>query len=217
MLMPSLKQVAYDPARYIDVETVDEAVDIILCPTEGMTAAQRWNDEAPVLMKIIEQHISPNSSVVDYGCGIGRLAKPLIKKMGCNVVGLDISANMRALATSMVDDPMFAAMDPTMFDLINGYTYDAAIAVWTLQHCLDLEDALERLRRIIGHRGKLILVNNLTRCLPVENGEWADDGLDVHAEIMKSGFDTIDRGKLDEAVAPGWMQNDTFWAAYERT
>jgi ubiquinone/menaquinone biosynthesis C-methylase UbiE len=154
--------------------------------------------------------------VVDYGCGIGRLAKPLIKKMGCNVVGLDISANMRALATSMVNDPKFAAMDTTIFDLINGYTYDAAIAVWTLQHCLDLEDVLERLQRIVGRRGKLIVVNNVTRCLPVENGEWADDSLDVHAEILKSGFGLIERGQLDETVAPGWMQQGTFWAVYER-
>jgi SAM-dependent methyltransferase len=217
MLAPEPKQVAYDPARYIDIETVDEAVKIIVTPTEGMTAKQRWDEETPVLMSLLEKFIERESVVLDYGCGIGRLAKPLISKHDCKVVGVDISANMRALAESCVDSSDFFALHPHMFDeFIGPKTFHAAIAIWALQHCIDLPDAIDRIHRSLSREGVLVIVNNITRCVPVEGGEWADDGLDVHQMILDAGFKQIDGGKLDEAVAPGWMQQGTFWAVYER-
>ena len=225
MLMPELKKVAYDPGRYIDIETVDEAVNIITTETEGMTAQQRWENETPALMAIIERFIVRESMVLDYGCGIGRLAKPLINKLGCRVVGVDISANMRALAASCVDSPWFCAMDPLMFDELmvpndDGYVhwpmFDAAVSVWALQHCVDLDAVIRRLSSVVKARGHLFVVNNKGRCIPVEGGEWADDGIDIEAMIKSSGFSEIEQGKLDEQIAPGWMREGTFWAIYRR-
>lgn len=217
MLVPELKKVAYDPARYLDIETVEEAVNIIVCPTEGMTAQQRWEQETPALMSIIERHIARNATVLDYGCGIGRLAKPLVHKLECKVVGVDISPNMRALAASCVDSAMFCAIDPWLYDfLIGPALFDAAISVWTLQHCADLDDAIERIHRALIPGGKLFVVNNNRRCIPVEGGEWADDGIDIETQIIVAGFKVVERGVLDEAIAPGWMQQETFWAVYQR-
>jgi len=217
MLAPELKKVAYDPTRYMDIENVEEAVNIILCPTEGLTAEQRWADEAPALMCIIERYIEPQSRVLDYGCGIGRLAKPLIEKLRCSVVGVDISPNMRALATSLVDSPRFFALDPVMFDaIVPETTFDAAIAIWTLQHCIDLATAIARIHNTMKTGGRLVILNNRTRCVPVEGGEWADDGQNVEQMIYDVGFNELMRGQLDESVAPGWMQEGTFWAVYEK-
>lgn len=217
MLVPELKKVAYDPSRFIDVENVDEAVKIILQPMGDLSSKQRWSDEAPALMRIFERFIAPDTSVLDYGCGIGRLAKPLIQKLSCVVVGVDISPNMRALATSLVDSPMFCAMDPAVLDFLNlEFKFDAAIAVWTLQHCLDLGKAIEQLRWTVMPGGKLIVVGSHERCVPVEDGKWADDGLNVGQMITAKGFKEIERGKLDRSIAPDWMQEKTFWAAYER-
>lgn len=220
MLMPELKKVAYDPARFIDIETVEEAAHIIVTPTEGMTVKQRWDEETPALIALMEPYINQGDLVLDYGCGIGRLSKPLIQKLDCRVVGVDISPNMRALATSLVDSAAFIACDPSMFDLIffgQANKFNAVIAVWALQHCIDLRDALNRIAYVLKPEGKLFVVNNHTRCLPVEGGEWADDGIDVNEMILDHGFDSITfKQKLDEAIAPGWMQNGTFWAAYQR-
>ena len=217
MLVPELKKVAYDPARYIDIETVDEAVHIITTPTEGMTAQQRWEQETPALMAIIERFVARDSFVLDYGCGIGRLSKPLIEKLDCTVVGVDISPNMRALATSLVNSADFCAIDPKMLDNLPVRDFNAAIAVWALQHCVELKDVISLIADTLKVKGKLFIVNNVTRCVPVEGGEWADDGLDVHEMIIDGGFKLIERGKLDDSIAPGWMQEGTFWAAYERT
>ena len=217
MLAPDRKQVAYDPARYLDVENVDEAVRIILTETEGLTSAQRWSDEAPALMRLMSKYVQPESRVLDYGCGIGRLAKPLIEMWKCRVVGIDISPNMRALAASCVDSPQFFALDPAMFDLLRPDHFDAAIAVWALQHCIDLGAALTRIRDALMVEGTLFVVNNRGRCLPVEGGEWADDGIDLHEHIINAGFTLLAMGELDASIAPGWMREGTFWAVYKRT
>jgi SAM-dependent methyltransferase len=207
----------YDPACYLNVGSVDEAIDVILCPTEGMTSKQRWNDETRALMRLMERYIVPESMVLDYGCGIGRLAKPLIESLRCTVVGVDISRAMRVLAIQFVDNPMFCALDPRMFDkCLGNCSFDAAIAVWALQHCIDLTDVIGRLEAGLARDGKLIVVNAKYRCIPVENNEWVDDGHDVDRMIIESGFSVIDRGRLDESIAPGWMQTDIFWAVYRK-
>lgn len=215
MSMPA-SEIVYDPSRYIDIENVDEAVDIIVTGTEGMTSQQRWNDETPALMRIMEKHIDPRSRVLDYGCGIGRLAKPLIEKLKCEVVGVDISPNMRALAASLVNSPNFFVLDPAMFHTIRLDSFDAAIAIWALQHCIDLKEAIDRISDSLMTGGNLIVVNDKGRCLPIENGEWADDGQDIEKMIVAAGFSEVEQGQLDESVAPGWMQQGTFWAVYQR-
>jgi hypothetical protein len=47
MKVTALKQVHYDPAVFTSVETVDDAVRVILTPEEGMSSAHRWKTEAP--------------------------------------------------------------------------------------------------------------------------------------------------------------------------
>lgn len=215
MKVAALKQAAYDPLRYANIETVEEAIQIITTPIDGMTARQRWEKETPALMELIERFIKPGSFVLDYGCGIGRLAKPLINKLGCSVVGVDISANMRALAASCVDSPKFCAMAPEMFESLVS-DVDHAIAVWTLQHCNDLESSINRIADTVIENGHLFVVNNKGRCVPMEGGEWADDGQDVEKMIVAAGFEEIEHGPLDEKIAPGWMREGTFWAVYQR-
>jgi SAM-dependent methyltransferase len=217
MLVPERKQVAYDPSRYIDIETVDEAVAIITTETEGLSAQRRWNEETPALIALMEPYLEPGSLVLDYGCGIGRLAKPLIEKCSCQVVGVDISPNMRALAASCVNSASFTAMDPVMFDALFQYSsikFDAAIAVWALQHCIDLDRAIARIRDQLTRGGHLIVVNNTGRCVPVEGGEWADDGVDTHRTILAAGFEQVTLGQLAKEIAPGWMREGTYWAVY---
>ncbi len=141
----------------------------------------------------------------------------MVHKLECKVVGVDISANMRALACSLVNSPYFVTLDPLMFDelLWREYVFDAAIAVWALQHCIDLKKAALRLSGSLASGGKLILVNNNIRCLPIPNGEWVTDGLDVNEVLCGVGFKEIDRGLLDPKIAPGWMQHNTYWSVME--
>jgi hypothetical protein len=66
------------------VNNLAEAMSIILTP-EGSTTADRWETETPYLADLIGQQcaLRPDSLVLDYGCGIGRLAHELISRHNC--------------------------------------------------------------------------------------------------------------------------------------
>ncbi len=219
MRVTALKQVTYDPSVFMDVDTVDEAMRIILTPEAGMTSAHRWKTETPYLMSLMEKHIARGSTVLDYGCGIGRLSKPLIEKHGCTVVGVDISPNMRALAASCVASDKFFALHPDMLMLFPSNSVDAAIAVWTLQHCVDPKLDLGFIVEMVKPGGTLFVVNNVNRVVPVSSGRWADDQIDIDKVINDAGFGLlVDRGRLQgDDIAPGTFAENTFWATYRKS
>jgi len=41
---------------------------------------QRWDEETPVFAEAILNLVSAEASIVDYGCGPGRIAKTVIDK-----------------------------------------------------------------------------------------------------------------------------------------
>ncbi len=220
MRVTALKQVTYDPSIFMDVDTVDEAMRIILTPEAGMTSAHRWKTETPYLMALMERHIGLDDVdvVLDYGCGIGRLSKPIIQKYGGIVIGTDVSANMRALASSCVSDADFVAMHPNMLEMFGSDFANSAIAIWTLQHCFEPDEDIKLIRQSIVDGAPFFVVNNVRRVVPVGDGRWADDQIDIDARIRAGGFELIERGTLDDdAIAPAQLRDNTFWAAYRKS
>ena len=214
----ALKEVTYDPSVFLNVETVDEAVRIILTPEDGMTSQQRWKIETPYLMGLMERNIELKGTVLDYGCGIGRLSKPLIEKYNCDVIGVDISPNMRALAASCVDRDNFVAIHPDMLWRLFGSGFlNTAIAVWTLQHCAEPQKDIRNISRSLALGGQLFVVNNIQRVVPVGGGRWADDSIDINTMLCANGFVCYSSGKIDDnTIAPKAFRDATFWAAYRR-
>ena len=45
-----------------------------------------------MLQHLDQLKLTSDSWVLDYGCGVGRLAKVMIEHYGCRVVGVDISS-----------------------------------------------------------------------------------------------------------------------------
>lgn len=204
----------YDPHIFERVRTVAEAKAIILTPERHCTTDQRWQAETPHLADLIRNQIDlrAGSVVVDYGCGIGRIAKTLIERHRCKVIGTDISANMRALAASYVDDPRFVAIDPSMIDTMNVQA-DLVIAVWVLQHVADLPLEMARIRRMMREDGILFVVNEAsTRFVPMRDG-WIHDGVNVRMHLEME-FTPLIAGQLDPAVVGDEQSERTFWAAY---
>ncbi len=75
-------RVTYHP-QVFDVRNIDQAREIILTGG-GSTTDERWVTETPWLADEISNSmaISPDSIIIDYGCGIGRMAKELIDRDG---------------------------------------------------------------------------------------------------------------------------------------
>src|SRR5260221_8560231 len=87
-----------------EVSDLESAMQIILTPETGTTTQERWEYETPYLVNEIGRTLGldDNSCVLDYGCGVGRIARGLIERYHCFVIGVDISTGMRQLAPEYV-------------------------------------------------------------------------------------------------------------------
>src|SRR6185503_7519527 len=124
---------------------------------EGRSTQERWETETPALASLAGAvlKLTPDSRVLDYGCGIGRLSKALIERFGCRVTGVDISAPMRALAPDYVRSHRFEAITPAaLFDRGEG-AFDAGLAIWVLQHCHKPQADSGLIRRALRAGGRL--------------------------------------------------------------
>lgn len=145
---------------------------------------ERWKAETPIfadiILKEIDKIVSP-SAILDYGCGIGRLAKEIIEKNHqITVYGVDSSESMLKKAVKYVDSGKFIPMLPDEFD---SRIVDFAYCVYVFQHipALYLREAI---RQISDSCDKLFLVNSLARMAISDEG-FQNDGIDILDEIKR--------------------------------
>ena len=194
-------KVVYRP-QVFDVPDVDAAKAIILTPERGTTTAERWEVETPYLVDAIgrELALGPDHCVLDFGCGIGRIAKALIDRHGCRVVGVDISERMRSIAPEYVGSARFVAWSPEELDarVAGGFRASHAVACWVIQHVLQPDAELARIEAALAPGGELFVLNQGHRAVPSNLG-WIDDGISVEA-LLTARFDVVSRGVLPEIV-----------------
>ena len=199
---------SYSP-KIFDVNSMDEARQIILTRS-GRTTDIRWQTETPYLMELIMTsfRLGPDSVVLDYGCGVGRLSKALIDRFACRVVGVDISPSMRMLASVYVDSDLFSVHASR--DLIDSPKFDLALAVWVLQHCDAVENDIAIIASRLKPNGRLFLLNARQRFVPEDSPrKWFDDGKDV-AALVAERFVKTDDLYLD----PVWVGEHTAERSY---
>jgi SAM-dependent methyltransferase len=165
-------------SNVFDVDTIEQAKKIILTPIGDHSTESRWQNETEYLLSILDEfyYFDEYTIVLDYGCGIGRMAKALIQKYDCHVVGVDTSPAMRALAIEYVSSKKFTCCAPE--DLGPNFV-DVALAIWVLQHCPDVERDIALIRKTLLPYAGLFVVNGHKRYLPTENG-WVDDGKNIY-------------------------------------
>lgn len=213
-----MDQYTYDPNIFA-VNDIPAAMKIILTAEGGMTTEERWRVETPYVADLIgrSMKIHTNSIILDYGCGIGRLAKELIARYGCRVLGIDISPTMRALSVLYVQSDRFLACAPDMLDgfLEKKIVCDAAISAWVLQHCFNPNIDVARIHQSLKTGARFFVLNNLHRVVPTRESRWADDGIDVKS-LLKYHFAILEEGQLPPTKFPAQLVTHTFWANFER-
>jgi 2-polyprenyl-3-methyl-5-hydroxy-6-metoxy-1,4-benzoquinol methylase len=210
-----MPQLTYNPAIF-DVQDIRSAMRIILTP-ETWTTERRWEVETPYLVDLIDQsiEITPNTVLLDYGSGIGRIAKELIARYKCQVVGVDISANMRTLAAPYVQSDRFLPCSPAMLETLSerDFRFDAAIAVWVLQHCLRPSEDIKMLQRTLKPNATLFVVNATYRAVPALEQPWVNDGIDIK-RMLSAAFTLKEQGQLSPDKMPDSLAAVTFWASF---
>ena len=208
----------YDPSCF-DVTDLDSAKAIILTP-EGSSTEERWQNETPLVVEnvIKECRLTNEHVILDFGCGIGRIARELIDNTGAFVIGVDISSSMCRLAVDYVaNDSRFVCVSPSALDVLidRGLRVDAAYSVWVLQHCSEPEIEIARIRSALKLGGKLHVVNNLYRAVPTSAG-WADDSKDIR-NLLSELFEETNYFHFQEESIPQAVRQFTYCATYERT
>lgn len=209
-------------ARYLpevfNATNLEDAKKIILTPIPGTSTEERWIKESEYLIRDIGSILELNvdTCVIDYGCGVGRLAKGLIERYRCGVVGVDTSVAMRQFAPGYVQSSRFWACAPESLDLAvkKGFTADGAICVWVLQHCLDPVADIGRISDSVKRGGRLYVLNNYVRAVPTDQG-WLDDGADIRA-LLKRAFAEVSHRHLPLQTTIQPIAEQTFIGVFEK-
>ena len=208
----------YNPDVF-DVNDIAQAKRVILTAEEGSTTEERWQTETPYVADLIEAsiEITDQTILVDYGCGVGRMAKELIIRRGCSIIGIDISRSMRSLATVYVESDRFCSCSPAMFDTMlgRGFKVDAAISIWVLQHCLNPLEDIRRMHRGLKPGAGLFILNNDYRVVPSVEKGWVNDEIDVKTMLQKQ-FVLEKEGRLSPERTSEALARNTFWASYRQ-
>jgi ubiquinone/menaquinone biosynthesis C-methylase UbiE len=176
--MPYIKEV-------FDVTTFAQAKNTVL--TDDPSNPNKFENETNFLIDTIAKQniMNPQSIVLDFGCGMGRVSKKLIEKFDCEVIGVDISNSMMQFANIYVSKPR-------KFKTMNSYnipnSIDVCVSTFVLQHVQDPKTEIELICSNLKPGGYLVLVNEHKRFVPgdVDTNRyvvWQDDGFNIFGEI----------------------------------
>lgn len=176
-------------------ETLANAKNVVLSPDPSNP--YKFESETRTLVEVILNAglITENSRVLDFGCGMGRIARELINTVGCKVIGLEQTTIMLNHAIEYVNSDNFQGT----LEYPANNSVDVAISILALQHSEFPEKEINSIYDSLTPEGHLILVNESYRLIPVEiNSDgwviWYDDGLNIHSIITKQ-FNEIARSK----------------------
>jgi SAM-dependent methyltransferase len=207
-------RVTYNPLVF-EQPTPQAARAIILTPEDGLTTDERWERETPYVAQLAGEKLAlkPGNLVLDYGCGIGRIAKVLIERFQVHVLGVDISQNMRSLAPTYVGSLNFSIVSPEALRTMigKGLRADAAIAIWVLQHCVRPHEDIRLIKESMREGARLLVLNNHHRAVPTLEAGWVNDGLDVQS-IAAESLTTQATGMPElESIGPR-LGIQTYWS-----
>jgi len=205
----------YEP-RVFNVTDLTDAKKIILTPDpdQNISTDIRWEYETPYFVNLIGSKIAINSNtgILDFGCGVGRISKPLIEQYGCRIIGTDISRSMRALSEVYVDNDNYFSVPPKALKGFRGQ-FDLVIAVWVLQHVFNLNEEINLIKSVLKPGGKLFVINEQQRMVPTNKG-WINDSVDQFV-ALQSAFKTVEINTMDPAEISPDTANRTFFGIFE--
>jgi hypothetical protein len=199
----------YDP-RVFRCRSSEEARSIILMPEAGLNTNERWERETEYLAGLIEWP-KDTRLVIDYGCGIGRMAKA----MKPAVLGVDMMPTMRAQGEGYLENVRqdCGFIPPVCLELLaeRGLRAQGAMAIWALQHMPYPDRVVRLLFNCLPPGAPLYVVNRDNRCVPASHDGrivWVDDGADMKEVVESGGFVLTHEEPMPETLcAPGaWFR-----------
>lgn len=168
-----------------DVTTFDHAKHVVLTMDPNDNA--KFERETNFLVNAVKDIIKPEHTILDFGCGMGRVSKALIHNCVCNIIGVDISESMRIFARIYISNPSLFIDKP---EHTEENSVDGALSVFVLQHTEDPAKEIKNIAKVVKPDGYFILLNEYERLVPsgVTRDNfiiWNDDKFDVFTEVEK--------------------------------
>jgi cyclopropane fatty-acyl-phospholipid synthase-like methyltransferase len=201
----------YNPNFFMP-SSLEHAKQIILTP-EDQTVDDRWKLETEWTIKLLDSlfDLTPNSVVLDWGCGIGRLSKTIIEKFDCNVVGVDIEPKMLGYAVDYVNSSKFTTQSHTEFMQSNSTKkFTHCVAVWVFQHSNKLQFEIPTIHKSLTQNGKLFVVELDKKAIPSTEGYY-DDGVPTRF-VLERMFHPESLGKIPLKHTTKKIQSMSWWA-----
>lgn len=145
--------------RLFKPQSLEEGKHAVVGDCNGYSMEDRYRLETPLFAKAILRQKDLVYKILDYGCGVGRLAKEIINQKSFDVTlevyGVDASRDMLRLAEANVDSPRFHVKTPP--DL-GDEKFDIAYCVYVLQHvpAVEIRDILYRIHSHLNNDGVFI-------------------------------------------------------------
>jgi len=204
-------KMVYTP-QIFEKNDLEDAKKIILTKEGNVSSEERWDKETSFVVDdiISKLKLDENKIILDYGCGIGRIAKELIEKTSCKIIGVDISESMRKLATEYVNSSNFEAISLEEFKnkIEEGEKFDFAYSIWVLQHCIKPQEDIKLIKKSLKDDALIYILNNLKSAVPTNKG-WIDNKVNIHSLLIKE-FEEKSISKLPIEISSEKISNNTF-------
>ncbi len=204
--------------HFFDADSIEKAKSLVLMDEEGMTSEERWARETPSETAQIMEWLNPGPDdlLLDYGCGVGRLARSVMAASQCSVLGIDTNRSMRALAARYVESERFSAISrQTLLAMQrHGLKCDHAVSVWVLQHCIRPAEDIKLVWNCLTPGGRFYVVNTFKTFIPTDRG-WINNGTDI-TSLLAERFRLLHELPLPEGVFEERVSEHFFMRLYEK-
>lgn len=108
------------------------------------------------------KEVSSNASILDIGCGDGKITADISKFVPeGKVVGIDISEPMLDWSKRQyhpTEYPNLSFQKGSFLEIEEPHSFDWVVSFCALQHCSDQKSALLEISRVLGSDGKLLIL-----------------------------------------------------------
>ena len=168
---------------------LDEGKGMVVGDCNDIPTEKRWKVETPIFKEIIFKQMGNAKVIVDYGCGVGRLAREIIdnNKDIEKVIGIDSSRKMLEVAKQYVLSERFIPVHTSEINSIK-YKVDYLYCIYVLQHvpAIELREVINDLATLSN---RVFVVNSCVR-MAVSGEGFVNDGIDILKELSRK-FKTI--------------------------
>jgi SAM-dependent methyltransferase len=116
--------------------------------------ATAFDSRAPLVAAVVA---AQPKRILEVGCGWGELAQWLARDTGAEVVAVDLSPRMVALARERGVEARVADVQELPFE--DG-AFDVVVAAWMLYHVPELDRGIAELARVLRPGGRLVVATN---------------------------------------------------------